>query len=70
MEEEHKHEKEALTIRDVARKLKVSTKTLRKWKRTGVLRPIRLVGIHPLRYTNEQIDQFVDEHTINDRPEQ
>lgn len=62
------------TIKQVARKLQISTHTLRMWAKQEpdpqrstprVLRPIKLVGIHHLRYSNEAIEAFLDANTVN-----
>src|SRR3990172_11987868 len=46
-----------LSIQEAARRLKVSTKTLRRWETRGVLIPLRTQGSHR-RYTLNQIDSF------------
>lgn len=53
------------SIKQVARRLKVSTKKLREWHKYGVLRAVRLVPTGPLKYTEETISQFIDGHTVN-----
>lgn len=52
-------------IKEVSRRLKVSTKKLRKWHKYGVLRAIQLIPMStsPLIYTEESIEQFLQEHT-------
>lgn len=47
-----------LTIQEAAKKLKVSTKTLRRWEANGTLLPGRTSGAHR-RYTEEQINSFI-----------
>ncbi len=47
-----------LSIQEAAKKLKVSTKTLRRWENKGVLTPIRTEGGHR-RYTQAQINDFI-----------
>ena len=47
-----------LTIQEAAKKLKVSTKTLRRWEANGTLVPGRTTGAHR-RYTEEQITSFI-----------
>jgi len=57
---------ELYTIQELARKMKVSTKQLRAWKRRGVLRPIRLERISgPLKYSQQELERFIEEYTIN-----
>ncbi|MDO8269396.1 MAG: MerR family transcriptional regulator, partial [Candidatus Levybacteria bacterium] len=47
-----------LSIQEAAKKLKVSTKTLRRWEERGVLTPSRTAGAHR-RYTDQQINDFI-----------
>lgn len=53
------------SIKELSRRLKVSTKQLRQWHKYGVLRAIRLVPTGPLKYTEEAINQFIDNCTVN-----
>ncbi|MEK7517567.1 MAG: MerR family DNA-binding transcriptional regulator, partial [Patescibacteria group bacterium] len=46
-----------LTIQEVARSLGVSTKTLRRWDKKGILVPQRTVG-NQRRYRREAVDGF------------
>lgn len=46
-----------LSIQQAAKRLKVSTKTLRRWEAKGILVPSRTSGAHR-RYTEEQIINF------------
>ncbi|HVZ67681.1 MAG TPA: helix-turn-helix domain-containing protein, partial [Patescibacteria group bacterium] len=46
-----------LSIQEAAKKLKASTKTLRRWEERGILVPQRTAGSHR-RYTKEQIEKF------------
>lgn len=56
-------------IKQVSRRLKVSTKQLRKWHKYGVLRAVRLQPMGPLKYTEESINNFIDGHTVNQEKE-
>lgn len=51
-----------LTIADAARKLGVTTKTLRRWEKRGLIAPVRTVG-NQRRYSLEQINALL---TTND----
>ncbi len=49
--------KELLTIQEVARKLGVSTKTLRRWEEKGVIVPHRTIG-NQRRYSLDHLDEL------------
>lgn len=61
----NEQKEEVLTLKQVSRELKAGTHELRKWIKSGILRPIRLVGMHPYKFTREAINEFIDENTIN-----
>ncbi len=52
------------TIQEAADILKVSTKTLRRWDKSGRFVPIRTVG-NQRRYAKEQIDGFVRDNSLS-----
>ena len=59
-------QRDLYTIQELSRKMQVSTKKLREWKRHGVLHPIRLERISgPLKYSQQELERFIEEHTIN-----
>lgn len=60
-----KEEEEILTLKQVSREFRIGTGKLRKWAKSGVFRPIRLVGIHPLKYTREAVEAFLQANTVN-----
>lgn len=68
-EEENKQEDDLITIEELSKKFHVSTKTLRKFTKYGQLRPVRLIPMGPLKYTPEEVERFLQEHTIN-KPEE
>lgn len=68
---ENNERNELYTLRELADKFHVSTKKLREWKRHHILHPIRLERISgPLKYSKQELQKFIDEHTINKKDEE
>lgn len=52
-----------LTPQDVAREFNVSTSTVRRWDKRGLLKPTRtLPGSKHRRYSREDVDVFRERH--------
>ena len=49
---------ELLTVQDVARMLRCSTRTVREYVSRGLLRPVR-VGPRLVRFTAREIERFI-----------
>jgi excisionase family DNA binding protein len=70
MEDNYSNLPDLMTVREVAKFLRVSPLTIKRWGKKGKLSPIRINSRGDRRYTKQQVLWLIGKGQKNEAPEQ